>query len=41
MNIEIFWYKNSNGQNIHVVGWHRAIDITTLGTIIAFAKRKK
>ena len=35
-----FWYKNSNGQNVHVVGWHRAIDITTLGTIIAFAKGK-
>lgn len=35
-----FWYKNSSGQKIHVVGWHRAIDITTLGTIIAFAKGK-
>lgn len=35
-----FWYKNSSGQNVHVVGWHRAIDITTLGTIIAFAKGK-
>jgi len=35
-----FWYKNSNGQKVHVVGWHRAIDITTLGTIIAFAKGK-
>jgi hypothetical protein len=35
-----FWYKNSSGQKVHVVGWHRAIDITTLGTIIAFAKGK-
>ena len=35
-----FWYKNSSGQNVHVVGWHRAIDITTLGTIIAFTKGK-
>ena len=35
-----FWYKNSSGQNVHVVGWHRAIDITTLGTIISFAKGK-
>ena len=35
-----FWYKNSNGQNVHVVGWHRAIDITTLGEVVAFAKGK-
>lgn len=35
-----FWYKNANGQNVHVVGWHRAIDITTLGTVVAFARGK-
>lgn len=35
-----FWYKNSSGQNVHVVGWHRAVDITTLGTVVAFARGK-
>ena len=35
-----FYYKNAKGQRIHVVGWHRAVDITTLGTIIAFARGK-
>lgn len=35
-----FWYTNSSGQRVHVVGWHRAIDITTLGTIVAFARGK-
>ena len=35
-----FWYKDANGKDIHVVGWHRAVDITTLGKIVAFAKGK-
>lgn len=35
-----FWYKDANGKDIHVVGWHRALDITTLGTIVAFARGK-
>ncbi len=35
-----FWYKNASGKNVHVVGWHRAVDITTLGTVVAFAKGK-
>ena len=35
-----FWYTNANGQRVHVVGWHRALDITTLGTIVAFARGK-
>lgn len=35
-----FWYKNASGQNVHVVGWHRAVDITTLGEVVAFAKGK-
>lgn len=35
-----FYYTNSSGVKVHVVGWHRAIDITSLGTIVAFAKGK-
>lgn len=35
-----FWYTDAKGKRVHVVGWHRAIDITTLGTVIAFAKGK-
>lgn len=35
-----FWYTNASGQRVHVVGWHRALDITTLGTIVAFARGK-
>lgn len=35
-----FWYTNSKGEKIHVVGWHKALDITTLGTVVAFAKGK-
>lgn len=35
-----FWYKNASGKKVHVVGWHRAVDITTLGTVVAFAKGK-
>ncbi len=35
-----FWYTNASGQRVHVVGWHRAIDITTLGTVVAFARGK-
>lgn len=35
-----FYYTDSNGKRVHVVGWHRAIDITTLGTVVAFAKGK-
>ena len=35
-----FWYKDSNGKDIHVIGWHKAVDITTLGTIVAFDKGK-
>lgn len=35
-----FWYKNASGQDVHVVGWHRAVDLTTLGTVVAFAKGK-
>ena len=35
-----FYYKNDKGQKIHVVGWHRAIDIITLGTIVAFQTGK-
>jgi len=35
-----FWYTNASGQRIHVIGWHKAIDITTLGTIVAFEKGK-
>lgn len=35
-----FYYTNSSGKKIRVVGWHRAIDITTLGTIIAFERGK-
>lgn len=31
-----FWYTNASGKRIHVVGWHRAIDITTLGEVVAF-----
>ena len=35
-----FWYTNASGQKVHVVGWHRALDITTLGTVVAFARGK-
>jgi murein DD-endopeptidase MepM/ murein hydrolase activator NlpD len=35
-----FWYTQSNGKKVHVRGWHKAVDITTLGTIIAFEKGK-
>lgn len=35
-----FYYTNDKGQKIHVVGWHRAIDIVTLGTIVAFETGK-
>lgn len=35
-----FWYTNSKGEKIHVVGWHKALDITTLGTVVAFVKGK-
>ncbi len=35
-----FWYTNASGQRVHVVGWHRALDITTLGTVVAFARGK-
>lgn len=35
-----FWYTSASGQRVHVVGWHRAIDITTLGTVVAFARGK-
>ena len=35
-----FWYTDASGQRIHVVGWHRAIDITTLGTIVAIERGK-
>lgn len=35
-----FYYTNSSGKKVHVVGWHRALDITTLGTVVAFAKGK-
>lgn len=35
-----FYYTDANGKKVHVVGWHRAIDITTLGTVVAFAKGK-
>lgn len=35
-----FYYTNSNGKRVHVVGWHRAVDITTLGEVVAFAKGK-
>lgn len=34
------FYYTANGQKIHVVGWHRAIDITTLGEVVAFARGK-
>ena len=35
-----FWYTDASGQRIHVVGWHRAIDITTLGTVVAIERGK-
>lgn len=35
-----FYYKNASGKRVHVVGWHRAVDITTLGTVVAFARGK-
>ena len=35
-----FYYVNANGVKVHVVGWHRAVDITTTGTIVAFARGK-
>lgn len=35
-----FWYTDAYGQRIHVVGWHRAIDITTLGTVVAIERGK-
>lgn len=35
-----FWYTNEKKEKVHVVGWHRAIDITTVGTIVAFARGK-
>lgn len=35
-----FWYTNASGQRVHVVGWHKALDITTLGTVVAFARGK-
>lgn len=35
-----FWYTNASGQRVHVVGWHRAVDLTTLGTVVAFARGK-
>lgn len=36
-----FYYTPAGSKSqVHVVGWHRAIDITTLGTIVAFARGK-
>lgn len=35
-----FTYTQADGTKVRVVGWHRAIDITTLGTIVAFEKGK-
>ncbi len=35
-----FWYTNASGQRIRVVGWHKAVDITTLGTIVAIERGK-
>lgn len=36
-----FYYTPAGSKKkVHVVGWHRAIDITTLGTVVAFATGK-
>lgn len=35
-----FWYTDASGKRVHVVGYHRAVDITTLGTVVAFARGK-
>lgn len=35
-----FWYTTPAGQRINVKGWHRAVDIVTLGTVIAVERGK-